>query len=191
MKVLGPIIGFPTWESSKGTENPQEICLWRSAGFDYRTSTGLGKKRLLQGTNKNLCAPGPRRKEPRPHKRLGQTCLGVSGSLLWRRGSTMARCAVSGTGGICRGGPHHLHHSLAWGQSTGREHSPTHLQKTELKIYWAWLCPSEQNPGFLTASPSHQEAWISLLSSSIRGQTEWKLQSQKTNQNNDMDHSFV
>ena len=29
------------WGSSKGTGNPQEIWLWRTAGFNYRTSTGL------------------------------------------------------------------------------------------------------------------------------------------------------
>ena len=30
--------------------------------------------RLLEGTNENLCVPGPRRKEQRPHKRLTQIC---------------------------------------------------------------------------------------------------------------------
>ena len=30
---------------------------------------------------------------------------------------------------------HYLHHSLASGQTTGREHSPTHQQKIGLKIY--------------------------------------------------------
>ena len=81
--------------------------------------------------------------------------------------------------------------SLARGQNTGREHSLTHPQETELQIYWAWLCPSEQHPVFPTTSPSHKEAWINPLSSSIRGQMEWKLQSQKANQNDHMDHSFV
>ena len=33
----------------------------------------------MEGTNKTLCAPGPRRKEQGPHKRLTQTCPGVSG----------------------------------------------------------------------------------------------------------------
>ena len=41
-KVLGPTTGFPTRGSSKGTEKPQGIWLWRPVGFDYRTSTGLG-----------------------------------------------------------------------------------------------------------------------------------------------------
>ena len=44
---------------------------------------------------------------------------------------------------------------------------------------------------FPMASPSHQEACTSLFSSSIRRQTEWKPQSQKTNKNDHMDHSLV
>ena len=42
------------------------------------------------------CAPGPRRKEQRPHKRLTQTCPGVSRSLQRRRGSVAACCRVGG-----------------------------------------------------------------------------------------------
>ena len=40
-KVLGPITVFPTWGSSKSTENPQRIWIWRPAGFYYRNSTRL------------------------------------------------------------------------------------------------------------------------------------------------------
>ena len=40
--------------------------------------------RLLEGTNKTLCAPGARRKEQCPHKTLSQTCLWVSTSLQQR-----------------------------------------------------------------------------------------------------------
>ena len=82
------------------------------------------------------------------------------------------------------------YHSLASGQTTGREHSTTPEQKIRLKIYWAWLHSSEQDPNFPTASPSHQEASTILLSFSIRGQTEWKPQSQKINQTYHMDHSL-
>ena len=58
-----------------------------------RTYTGLGKQNL-EGTNRTLCTPGPRRKEQWPHKRLTQTCPWVSRSL-WRRcGSAMACCRV-------------------------------------------------------------------------------------------------
>ena len=42
-----------------------------------------------------------------------------------------------------------------------------------------------------SVSLSHQEASISLLLLSIRGQTNWKPQSQKTNQSDHMDHSLV
>ena len=40
-----PFSDIPCW-SSKETENPQGIWLWRSVGFDYRISTGLGKQSL-------------------------------------------------------------------------------------------------------------------------------------------------
>ena len=69
---------------------------------------------------------------------------------------------------------------LASGQISGREHSPTHQQKMGLKIYWAW--PRPLDPDSPSVSLSHQEASISLLSFSIRGQTDWKPQSQKTTQ---------
>ena len=87
IKVLGPTKDSPTWGSGKGMVNSQGILLWRPMGFDYRTSTGLGK-RLLKGTNKTLYAPETRRKEQRLHKRPSQTCLWVSRSLWWRCGLT-------------------------------------------------------------------------------------------------------
>ena len=40
-------------------------------------------------------------------------------------------------------------------------------------------CPPEQDPVFPAASPSHQEACTSMLSSATKGRTEWKLRSQK------------
>ena len=42
-----------------------------------------------------------------------------------------------------------------------------------------------------SVSLSYQEASISLLSFSIRGQTDWKPKSQKTKQYNHMDHEWV
>ena len=36
----------------------------------------------MEGTNKTLCSPGPRRKEQWLHKRLSQTCLWVPRSLV-------------------------------------------------------------------------------------------------------------
>ena len=48
---------------------------------------------------------------------------------------------------------HCLHHSLASGQTTGREHSPTLQQKIGLKMYWALPHPSEQDPVSSSVSP--------------------------------------
>ena len=114
----------------------------------------------------------------------------VGGGLLQGRGHWVCQCVQ----GILWGGHHylhHLHHSLVSGQATGREQGLTHHQKIELKIYWTWPCPSEQDPIFPTVSFSLQEASTGLLFLSIRGQTEWKPRSQKTNQTDHMDHSPV
>ena len=51
--------------------------------------------------------------------------------------------------------------------------------------------PIRTRPSSPSVSLSHQEAFISLLSFSIRRQTDWKPQSQKTNQSDHMDHSLV
>ena len=160
-----------------------------------RTYTGLGN-RLLEGTNKTLCAPGPWRKEQWLHRRLTQNCPWVLRSLQQRRGSAVAcyRVGESACMGQPEGGRHFLHYlkdSLASGQTTGREHSPTHQQKIGWKVYWAWPCPSEQDPVSPSVSLSQKEASISLLSFSIRGQTEWKPQSQKINRFDHMAHSLV
>ena len=80
-------------------------------------------KRLLEGTNKILCAPGGRRN---------------SRSLQWRRGSTVACCGVRGTeynsestSPFEGGRPYHNYpyHSLASDQTAGWEHSLAYQQK--------------------------------------------------------------
>ena len=53
---------LPNWRIWKRDCVSPVIWLWKSAGFDYRISRGLGTQRLLEGTNKTLCTPGPRRK---------------------------------------------------------------------------------------------------------------------------------
>ena len=78
---------------------------------------------------------------------------------------------------------HCLYYNLALDWTTGKEQRPTHQHKIDLKHHWGWLCPSDQEPDSPRASPSHPEASKSLLSLSVRKQTEWKLQLQKTNQN--------
>ena len=120
--------------------------------------------RLLEGTNKTLCSPGPRTKEQWHQKRLTQTCLWVSRSLWWRRGSAVACCRVGGTecSSACMGhfeGGHHylhyLHHSLVSGQTTGREHSPAHQQKNWIKDLLSMAPPIRKRTSFpLSQSPS-------------------------------------
>ena len=96
-KVLGPTTEFPNWGSSKGTEKPQGIWLWRPVGFDYRTSTGLGRQ-SLGGHKQSLVLTRTQEKGVvTPPKRLSQTRLWVSRSLWCRRGLTMTCCRVRGT----------------------------------------------------------------------------------------------
>ena len=54
-KVLGWTTDFPTWGSGTGTGHPQGIWLWRPVGFDYRTSTGLGKQTLGRHKQNLVC----------------------------------------------------------------------------------------------------------------------------------------
>ena len=65
---------------------------------------------------------------------------------------------------------------------------------------WTWVSPNScsratqtllQGLPFPSVRLSHQEAPISLLSFSIRGKTDWKSQTQKTNQSDCMDNSSV
>ena len=73
-RFWAPMSGFLPWGSGKGTWNPQGIWLWRPVGFDYRTSTRLGKTetRFWVGTNRILCVPRPREKAQWPHRTLTQ-----------------------------------------------------------------------------------------------------------------------
>ena len=179
MRIPGPTTDFPTWRSGKGTEYHQKIWLYRSLGFDYRTSTGLGKQ-TLGGHKQNLLGTGTHKKGVvTPQETDPDLPVSVQESLVvvWvYSGLTQVRGIEYNSAGISpfEGGYcYYPYHSLALGQTTEREHSPAHQHKIGLKIYWAWPHPSEQ-ADFPIASPSHQEASTSLLSLSIRGQTEWK-----------------
>jgi len=67
---------------------------------------------------------------------------------------------------------------------------PYPLTENWIKDLLSMALPIRTRPSFPTVSLSHQEASISLLSFSIRGQTDWKPQSQKTNQTDHMDLTF-
>ena len=170
VKVLSPISGFPTWGSGNGMRNCKRIRFWSLAGFDCRTSTGLGETEtpLLEGTHKVVCASGPRGKEQWPHRRLNQTYLLLLEGLLQRWGVAVAHCGEKDTGSRSSG-----KYSLVWAllqsaisptkepeassaespqtkQTTERELSPCHQQTSELKFYWA--VPTRATP----SSTHHQ-----------------------------------
>ena len=92
LKVLSPTSGLPTWGYGNGRRNSQRIRLWRLAGFDCRTLTGLGETETphLEGTHKVVCASGPMGKEQWPHRRLNQTYQLVLEGLLQRWGMAVA-----------------------------------------------------------------------------------------------------
>ena len=169
----------------KGTENLQGTWLGRSADLIIEPPQDWGNRDSWR-THTKSCAhqdPGERSCDPtRDWARLACACLGVSGGGMgWQQ-------PVTGSGTLTTtvlGGPACWHKSFFWRRwplppprfglrpDCRREHSPTHQQKIGLKTYWACPCPPEQDPVFPRASPFHQESCTSLLSSSIRGQTEW------------------
>ena len=105
--------------------------------------------RCWESTNRTLWAPEPKRKQQKPHKRLIQTCLCVSRSLRRRRGSAVSCQRVGGTGQPFEGGHyylHYLHHSLASGQTTGKEHSPS--TENWIKDLWSMALPIRPRPSF-------------------------------------------
>ena len=170
VKILGPTTDFPTWGSDKGTEYPQGIWLWRSAGFDYKTFTGLKKQSLLKGTNKTLSAPRtqekgavtPQETEPDLPASVQESPAEawVNSGLPWSQRHWLQQSwepQHAGVSPFWRRLPLMPlpHHSLASGHITGREHSPTHQQKIGLKTYWAWPCQPEQDLVFSTANPPH------------------------------------
>ena len=148
VKVLGPRADFPTCGSSKGTEYPQGIWLSRSVGFDYRTSKGLGKQ-TLGGHRQKPQDAGERSSDL---TRDSRPCLWVQESP-WCYGLTVAAmesgalitavlgAAACGHKSIWRRSPLPPlpHHSLASGQTTGREHSSTHPQNYLLVYYYFLL----------------------------------------------------
>ena len=63
--------------------------------------------------------------------------------------------------------------TIAWSQVKQQgETQPCPATENWIKDLLSWPCPSEQDPVSPSVSLSHQEASISLLSLSIKGQTE-------------------
>ena len=137
----------------KVTINPPQI----HQNLHRTRETGYWRAQTESGAHQD---PGERSSDPL--KRLTQTCPWVSRSLSQKCGSAVACCRVRGTecGSACmrsfEGGRnylHYLHHSLASGQITEREHSPTLQQKIRVQIYWERPGHSEQDPVSPSVSP--------------------------------------
>ena len=145
--------------------------------------------------------PGESSSDPtRDWARVACVCLGVlvevwvNRGLLQGQGHWLQQSGEAQHAGISpfEGGRHYCHypyHSFASGQL--REEALSHPSAEYwIKDLLSMALTTRTRPGF-PHSQSLQEASTSLLSSSIRGQTEWKPQSQKTNQTDHMGHSFV
>ena len=160
-------------------------------------------KQTLGGHNKTFCVPGPRRKEQWTQKGVSQNCWWVSVSLWWRCGLTATCCGVRGTEYNSPGSRWHMLTYVFWRRSpllplplpqfglrpNYREGTQPHPSAENcIKNLLSIALPTRVRT---TSSPSHQEDSTSLLSSSIRSQTEWKSKWQKTNQTVHTDHSIV
>ena len=86
--------------------------------------------------------------------------------------------------------------------ATGEDEHTSLYSTIWIKDLLSMALPTRARPRFPKSTPSHQEACTSLLTSSIRSQTEerrttipqiseQKTQSQEANKNDHMDHSLV
>ena len=138
--------------------------------------------------------PGERSSDPtRDWPRLACECPGVSGGGVGRQwpaaGLGTLSVAVCAWALLNEVAIIFNAATIVWPQvKQQRGNTALPINKIWLKIYWAW--PIRTRPSF-PLSLSHQEASISLLSFSSRGQIEWKPQSQKTKQSDHMNHSLV
>ena len=153
-KVLGPTTDFPTWWPGKRTENPQRIWLWKPVGFNYRTSTGLGKQ-TLGGYKKNLVCSRSQEKGAVPwqetepdfpvsvQESLGEAWVDSQGHWIQQSWEPWHAARSPSEGG------HHYHHypyhSLASGQTTEKK-QPFPSVKNWTKDLLSMALPLEQDP---------------------------------------------
>ena len=112
-------------------------------GLDYRTSTGLGEQTLGGHEQNTVCPRTLERRAATSQETEPDLPVSVQESLAegWVdsglhgvRGTEYNSFGISpfeGSHHYC----HYFYHTLVSGQTTGREHSPTHQQKIGLAIY--------------------------------------------------------
>ena len=176
-----------------GRVNLNQIFCWvPSLLFGLRPNCGRSNDNnddlLQKGLNPHCCFQCPALQQATEDSRL-----------CWRCGLVVACCRVRA---LTVAGPawHLLKEvattsvtpTIAWPQAKLQGGNTAHqLTENWMKDLLSMARPTRTGPSFSLSHLSHQEASISLLSFSIRGQTEGKPQSQKTNQSDHMDHSFV
>ena len=116
---------------------------------DWETDSWMAQTKLYVHQD-----PGERSSDP--HKRLTQTCPGVSRGIWQRHGLVVASCRIRGTecGSVCtgpsEGGYHYLyylHHSLAW--VNNREGTQPHpLTQNWIKDLLSMALPIRTRPNF-------------------------------------------
>ena len=150
---------------------------------------------------KKPCAhqdPGERSSDP---QKTDPDCLWVSRSLQQRCGSGVACCRVGDTkcSSVCMdpfaGGRHYIHYlhdSLVSGlMSNNREGTQPHPSTENwTKYLLSMALPIRTRPTFPHSQSLPSGSFHKPLIT-LRGQTKWKPQSQKTNQTDYMDHSLV
>ena len=125
--------------------------------------------------------------------------LWVSRSLQWRRGSTVdcRRVRSAEYNSACTSpfewGRHYLYYPYQFGLRSNNREGTQPCSSTEnwIKDLLSMAPPIRTRPSFPHSHCLPSEASLSLLPLPVRGQTEWKPQSQKTNQTDHMDHSLV
>ena len=137
-------------------------------GIRHWRPVGFDYKTSAELGNKTMCAPEARRRSSAPT-------------------SDWVRIPCESPG--LSGGSVSQHFGLRPNNREGTQPPPS--TENWIQYCWAWPRPSEQDPVSPTVIVSHQEASITLLSLFIRGQTEWKPWSQKTNQTDHMDFNLV
>ena len=143
-----------------------------------------------------MCAPGPRRKEQWPHKRLTQTCPWVSRSLWWRGWPAPGLGALKVA--VCAWDPLKevtfifIISTIVWPQVNNREGTqPQPLTENWIKDLLSMTLPIRTRFSFPPSQSHPSRSFRSLLSSSVGRQTDWKTLSQKNNQSDLWDHSLV
>ena len=191
---------FPNLGIWQRYQEPQGNLTLKPSGIWLQNFHRTGKTETLEGKNKALCAPGPRRKKQWSLKRLSKTYLWVSRSLHQRHGLTVAYHRVRALTTTVLGAEAYWHKSfwrrlplpplclyLASGQTTGREHNPP-INKNCIKVLLSMAQSIRTRSSFPLSQSLPTESFHKPFT---LHQMLWKPQSQKTNQSDHMDHSLV